>query len=95
MRSSVILAWPRPCFHLCAASPGMVGLQHAQASFDPSACPMWICDILSVAGKTVSDAEAAEYDQLADAIEMAESTAERVEQLRELAEGRQVPPWRG
>src|SRR5882724_1264108 len=25
MRCSVILAWPRPCFHLCAASPGMVG----------------------------------------------------------------------
>ena len=49
----------------------------------------------TVAGKTVSDAEAAEDDQLADAIEMAECTAERVEQLRELAEGRQVPPWRG
>jgi hypothetical protein len=49
----------------------------------------------TVAGKTVSDAEAAEDDQLADAIETAESTADRVEQLRELAEGRQVPPWRG
>jgi hypothetical protein len=50
---------------------------------------------VTVAGKTVSDAEAAEEDQLADAIETAESTADRVEQLRELAEGRQVPPWRG
>jgi hypothetical protein len=39
----------------------------------------------TVAGKTVSDAEATEDDQLADAIE----------KLRQLSEGRQVPPWPG
>ena len=49
----------------------------------------------TVTGKTVSDAEAARHDQLADAIEAAGSAADGLEQLRELAEGRRVPPRRG
>jgi hypothetical protein len=46
------------------------------------------------AGTTVSDVEAVEGDRLADAIEGAEAIADGVEQLRELADLRQVPPWR-
>jgi len=45
MRSSVILAWPRPCFHLCAASPGMVGSappfhRQDQFAFDRACWPL-------------------------------------------------------
>ena len=49
----------------------------------------------TVASKTISDAEAAEDDQLAFATQMADSAADGVEKLRELAERRQIPPWQG
>src|SRR6266852_2420759 len=44
MRSSVILARLRPCFHLCAASPGMVGSAPPFQRLDqlPSIAPCWL-----------------------------------------------------
>ena len=58
-----------------------------------SAWDMW--RNATVAGKTVSDAEAAEDDRVAYATGMADRVADGVEDLWELAEGRQLAPWQG